>query len=263
MKSIPRFSEKTLQFIQRASRQKNPDWLEKNRNDYEENLLNPLQYLVQTLQSKLSPLARDYHFPQKGIGRIKRSANWVDESGHLYKDWISYSASRPRSSRFEMNPNLYLEIDPTDPDGDQFIIAGGLYMPSSPQTRAIREAIAKDATPFQKLFSSKAFSAAFKGGFSKDRTSSRPPRGFDKEHPHIDWLKLQAFFVWKSYSKKEFSSANFAEQVVSDCKQILRMNALLEDAIQGRASQVPAKTKSAKLFSQLDGVVVTPRKLDF
>ena len=260
----PRFSEKTLDFISKASRQKSVTWLDKNRDQYEEVLVKPLQSMASFLATKLAPDAKAYHFPLKGIGRIKRPSNRVDESRGLYKDWISYSVTRPAKSRFESNPNLYFMIHPDDEDGDQVLVAGGLYMPSSVQLRAIREAIAADATPFETLFASKAFKTAFKDGFSKDKTSTRVPRGFDPNHPKLDWIKLQAFFVWKPYPKRLFVSPKFNEQVAADWKQILRLNELLDVAIRKAGSTSSVKPKVPGSVSGLDQVeIIEQRKYDF
>ena len=248
----PRFSRKSLPFLLKASRQKRADWLDRNRAEYEELLLAPLKNLASHLKSELSEAAPGYNFPQKGIGRLKRSAHRVEEYGSLYRDWMHYSAAKPRVSRFETNPNLYILLSPSDRE-DPVLVAGGLYMPSSRQMRAIREAIAEDASPFDALFKSRAFSKLFKGGFSRERTSSRPPRGYDPNHPRMDWLKLQAFFVWKPYSIKEFTSPDFPRLVTQDCRQILRLNELLENAIAGKLAKArPGLRRSAK-----DGAGVT------
>ncbi len=260
----PQFSKGTLSFIIKASRQKNVTWLDKNREEYEKLLVKPLQHLASFVAKKLENEASGYHFPLKGIGRIKRAANRVDEDRGVFKDWISYSASRPAKSRFEHNPNLYFSIQPFDEDGDYVLVAGGLYMPSSPQLRAIREAIAHDATPFEKLFASKPFASCFKGGFSKDRISSRNPRGFDPNHPKMEWLKLQAFFVWKPHPMKVFTSPKFPEQLAADWKQILRLNALLDDAIRRSGSKPIPKVKTPGLVNGVEHVeVIEQRKYDF
>ena len=78
---------------------------------------------------------------------------------------MHYSAAKPRVSRFEHNPNIYFMMNPSDRK-DPVLIAGGLYMPSSRQLRSIRDAIATDASSFEELFKSRAFSSHFKGGFS-------------------------------------------------------------------------------------------------
>lgn len=250
LRFTPRFSNETLPFILRSSRQKSQNWLDRNREEYEALLLNPLKHLAFTLKTELAPQAPGYHFPLKGIGRLKRD-----------KTWVTYSTSTPRKSRFETHPNLVFIMQPTDPDGDQVLVAGGLYMPSSQQLRAIRTAIAESpsfVSQLEDLFESKAFSKRFKGGFCRDKCSSRIPRGFDPHHPKIQWIQLQAFFVWRSYTLREFTSSGFADLVAQDWAQILRLNHLLEQAIQPRDSH----TKSTQ--KPLIGEIQAPtRTMDF
>ncbi len=263
-----KFSKDTIAFLKKASRQKTPAWLEKNWDEYQKQVQLPLQNLARHLKTKLSTVATGYHFPQKGIGRIKRSTIKAQEYGSLYKDYVSYNASRPSESRFDRNPNLFFLIQTDDPDGDNVLVAGGLYMPSSRQIRAIREAIAKDASAFDQLFASKSFSARFPGGFSKEKSSTRPPRGFDPAHPRMEWLKLQAFFVWRSYKMREFQSSDFPNQVAQDFSQIVRLNELLEKAIKGTlATTIKPKKSAAKrsssLESRLEEIDLPRRPMDF
>jgi uncharacterized protein (TIGR02453 family) len=263
----PRFSSQTISFLEKAKRQKRPDWLVRNRDEYEELLLLPLQELAKKLKTELGTLASGYHFPQKGIGRLKRPSHKAAEYGSLYKSYVSYTASRPSGSRFDHNPSLFFMIHPEDKK-DTVLIAGGLYMPSSRQTRSIREAIAEENSLFarelDRLFKSKDFARQFPGGFSDERTASRPPRGFDPNHPRMNWLKLQGFFVWRSYPRKLFSSKEFTDHVVRDCRQILRLNTLLEAAIQGRKPVVEAPKKPAKdLSDRLADVHAPVRPMDF
>lgn len=245
----------------KASRQKRPDWLERNRDEYEELILDPLQNLAKSVKAELAPFASGYHFPVKGIGRLRRPAHRVGEGKGLFKNWLSYSASIPTGSRFDHNPNLFFLINPEDKK-DSVLVAGGLYIPSSRQTRSIREAIARDATPFERLFADRAFARQFPGGFSDEHISSRVPRGFDPAHPKIDWIRLQAFFVWRSYTKKQFSSAEFPKLLVQDWKQILRLNELLMQAIAPRGLK-PAVTEKSPLSDRLSGLGSTARPMDF
>jgi uncharacterized protein (TIGR02453 family) len=266
MTATPRFSKQTLLFIEKAARQKRPDWLDKNRAQYEKLLLQPLQHLARQLKSTLAAAASGYHFPQKGIGRLKRPTNRVlEHGGGPFKSWVAYSASRPSESRFERNPSLFFMIDPTDPD-DSVLVAGGLYMPSSRQLRAIRAAIAEDATAFDRLFATRDFARCFPQGFSDERISSRPPRGFDPAHKRMPWLKLQGFFVWRRYTLREFGSAEFPALVARDMKQILRLNALLDQATTGRAPLLKSKKSKApasSLLDRLSDIEIVHREMDF
>ncbi|MGZ3688124.1 MAG: DUF2461 family protein, partial [Bdellovibrionota bacterium] len=113
------------------------------------------------------------------------------------------------------------------------------------------------------LFASKEFARSFPGGFSDEKSATRPPRGFDPDHPKMKWLKLQAFFVWKPYSKKEFTSAKFPELLARDCRQIVRLNELLDKAISGRwvTSREPAEPKG--LATRLGDIQAPAREMDF
>jgi uncharacterized protein (TIGR02453 family) len=271
----PKFSPATIQFIKTAGRQKRPDWLDKHREQYEELVLRPLQNLARHLKKELGPIATGYNFPQKGIGRLKRPAGSEpnEHSAGVYRSWIHYSAAVPRTSRFENNPNLFFLIDSMEEPKDTVLVAGGLYMPSSRQTRALREAIAQDASAFDKLFADKAFKKCFPGGFSDERISTRVPRGFDPTHPRMDWIRLQAFFVWRPYKKSEFASTKFPEIVARDFRQILRLNELLDLAIGGKLKGHPPRgteaTRSKELIERLtelgdpNAIVAPARKMDF
>ncbi len=220
----PSFTKQTVAWIQKASRQTSPTWLERNRAEVERNLLHPYIHLASELKSQVGPIAHGYHFPQKGIGRLKRP-------GGGYKGWLGYSASHPSPTRFENNPSLFFLIQADDDDGDNILVAGGLYMPSSRQTRALRLALARDTSAYEKLFRSPKFKARFGHGFCREKVSSRIPRGFDPSHPKIEWIKLQAFFVWRSYSMREYTRPDFPKLVSEDWMQILKLNRLIEKSV--------------------------------
>lgn len=267
MTDTPNFSPESVAFLKKAARQKNPQWLESHKKEYEDVLRRPLVHLMSAVSKSLRPIAPDYHFPLKGIGRLKRPANKPMSGGGLYKSWMAYSASRPKVSRFESNPNLFFLINSEDPK-DTVLIAGGLYMPSSKQVRLIREAIARDAGPFEKLFKDPKFARAFPGGFSDEKSATRMPRGFESTHPKADWIRLQAFFVWKPYPKKIYSSKKLAATLAEDWKQILRLNRLLEDCVSGKgwAKATKGKVDPLKKISaiqKIENVTGVAREMDF
>jgi hypothetical protein len=107
-------------------------------------------------------------------------------------------------------------------------------MASSKQTKRVREAIAKNSKPFKDLFADKEFKKYFKNSFNPMETAKRCPRGFSEDHPDINWIKLKTFFVSKSLTLKEFTSPGLAINVANHFKQLLRLNKLLQDAIDGK-----------------------------
>jgi len=226
------FSKKTIPFLTKAGQQTDPDWLAAHQTEYDALVRLPFIELAEHLKQAMQPVAADYHFPTKGIGRIKRLANKVMPGEPHYKDWLSLSASKPSDSRFERNPHLFFGILPNEAPWNGVIISGGLFMPSGPQLKKMRNAIAQDAAPFHSLFKDKKFKGRFKEGFSSFNIASRAPRGFDADHPEMDWLRLKSFLVIKKISVAEFASPELADSLVIDFKQLLRLNRLIEGVLE-------------------------------
>jgi uncharacterized protein (TIGR02453 family) len=226
-----KFSSRTLSFLTEAGQQTDPNWLEENQAAYEAHVRGPFIDLAERLKTALQPIVSDYHFPVKGIGRIKKTANHVVSGGPCCKDWLSISISKPSESRFERNPHLFFGILPNIPPYKGVVVAGGLFMPSGPQLKRVRNAIARDAQAFHALFADPAFKARFETDFSREEVASRPPRGFNPDHSDMEWLKLKRFLVVKKLSTTEFTSADLVPSVAEDFKQLIRLNRLLEDVL--------------------------------
>lgn len=138
-------------------------------------------------------------------------------------------ATPPSKSRFQSNPHLFFGLFPNETD--KVIIAGGLWQPTPQQARMIREAINENSEPFHQLFKDKQFKKSFKSGFYAKELTTRTPRGFSESHSDIDWIKLKKFVVYKVVSIKDFSHKNFNDTLVADFKQALRLNQLLQKAL--------------------------------
>ena len=226
------FSEESLQFLKLAGEQTNANWLEENDIEYQRLIRGPLMELADSVKKELEPEAPGYHFPSRALGRIKKASHKVERDGAHFKDWVSFIVTRPSLSRFEKNPLLFFGLLPNDKSWQGVVVAGGLYMASSHQTRCVRQAISDDPEPFKKLFADKEFKRSFKNGFNPMAMAKNCPRGFDADHPDIDWIKLKTFFVSKNLKAKEFSSQDLAKNLANDFRQLLRLNEILDNAIE-------------------------------
>ncbi len=229
---LNKFSKKSLDFLVKAGKQKHPDWLEKNKIEYEEVLKIPFITLAKEIKAKLKPLAPSYHFPSTGLARIKRPEFKVLGGQPQFKDWISMIASKPSATRFESNPHLFFGLFPNEKQ--KILLAGGLWQPTSNQTRKIRHAISQDSEPFHQLFKDSKFKSSFKKGFSLDNQAIRTPKGFSEDQPDLEWIRLKNFVVMKEFSITQFSSPKFSDLVIADFTQALRLNKLLENALMSR-----------------------------
>jgi len=71
----------------------------------------------------------------------------------------------------------------------------GEYLPPPARLKAIREHVVNDAPGFAKVLKNKHLRATYNDMLEEDKLQ-RPPKGFDPDHPHVDYLKLKSFFVW-------------------------------------------------------------------
>ena len=110
--------------------------------------------------------------------------------------WRPANAPSPRAAH-QRRPSAgggstyYFQIDGNGALG----IGAGEYLPPPDRLRAIRENVVNDATGFAKLLKNKQLRATF-GDLPDEDKLKRPPKGFDPEHPHIEYLKLKSFFLW-------------------------------------------------------------------
>ena len=246
MSSIPRFSQASIDFITKASRQKKAEWLDKNKDEYQKVLVEPMRELIEKVAAALKPEAPGYRFPSRQHARIRRGA---DQSMGPFRNWIGSHVGRDSGSRYEDLPSLYFQLA----DGHEEIFsAGGLYMPSADQTKHIRKWIDQDPSALEELLEDRDFKKIFKG-LGQERVLKTKPRDYPIDHPKIEWLKLSAWYVWRPISKKVLFSKDFSKVLIEDWHQVLRLNRVLDQY-----------TQSWPKLSSIDNLPkVAQRKMDF
>jgi uncharacterized protein (DUF2461 family) len=55
--------------------------------------------------------------------------------------------------------------------------------------------VVNDATGFGKMLKNKHLRATY-GDLNPEDKLQRPPKGFDANHPLVEYLKLKSYFVW-------------------------------------------------------------------
>ncbi len=136
--------------------------------------------------------------PKKAMFRINRDVRFANDK-RPYKTRFSAGIT-PKDLRRPSKgggPTYYFHIE-----GDGTLgIGAGEYLPPADRLKAIREQIVNDATGFGKLIKNKQLRATF-GELETENKLQRPPKGYDPEHPHIEYLKLKSFFMWTEVKLK-------------------------------------------------------------
>jgi uncharacterized protein (TIGR02453 family) len=91
------------------------------------------------------------------------------------------------------------------------MFGGGLWMPPADTLAKVRDAIAAKPQAWKKMLVEKSFRKHFDGVSGEALT--RPPRGFDPEHPFIEDIKRKTFFVMRDGDAKLAASPKLVDEV--------------------------------------------------
>lgn len=188
------------QFLAELSENNNRAWFVMNKPRYDilrAEFLELVTGLIADI-SKFDPAVAGCN-PKKALFRINRDMRFSKEK-IPYKTHFSaaINASGLKKPSQGGGPTYYFHIDQTG----TLLIAGGEWMPPAERLRAIREYVIADATGFSKLLKNKKLKETY-GDLQQEGKLTRPPKGFDVDVPHLEYIKLKSFIVWKEVDVKK------------------------------------------------------------
>jgi uncharacterized protein (DUF2461 family) len=220
------FTKKTTDFLKLAGAQTNPKWLDSHKKEHLEYVQEPLRELAIYLGSKLKTEARGYKFPVRGFGRLRKPQHKIVRGQPAFRDWVKLQAARPSKSLFDTNPGFYFFVS-----AKECFTGAGHYEPSSRQIKQIRQWIDNDPSSLVKLLKHKHFAGIFPDGLETEKILKTFPRNYAVDHKHIEWLRLQAYYVNATFARKALYSSEFKDLVLESWRQGLRLNNVIEDAL--------------------------------
>jgi uncharacterized protein (TIGR02453 family) len=215
--------ELILKFLKDLKRNNNREWFEKNKPRYLE-VKGHFEDFLEALHTEVVKF--DEHLtglnPRKLGFRIYRDVRFSKDK-IPYK--INMGAGFSPGGKMVQEPGYYVHIEP----GNSFV-AGGLYMPDPANLSRIRQEIDYNTASFLKILNDRKFMKYFAGldDFDKLKTA---PKGYPKDHPHIDLLKHKSFIVSHYFSDTQVKDKKFVKQVAEICKAIKSLNAFLTEAL--------------------------------
>jgi uncharacterized protein (TIGR02453 family) len=130
--------------------------------------------------------------PKKAMFRINRDVRFShDKSPYKTRFSAGITPNDLRRPSAGGGPTYYFQME----GNGKLLFGAGEYLPPPHRLRAIREAVANDATGFGKMLKNKQLRATY-GDLQEEDKLQRPPKGFDPQHVHVEYLKLKSFFVW-------------------------------------------------------------------
>jgi uncharacterized protein (TIGR02453 family) len=181
------------QFLSELSENNNRPWFIMNKPRYDI-LREEFLAVVTELIAELGKFDRQVIAcnPKKAMFRINRDLRFSnDKSPYKVRFSAGISPHDKRRPSAGAGSVYYFQIE-----GNGMLSYGaGEYLPPAARLRAIREHVVNDATGFAKVLKNRQMRQTFGDLLFEDKLQ-RPPKGFDPDDPHIEYLKLKSFFVW-------------------------------------------------------------------
>lgn len=182
------------QFLAELSENNNRAWFVMNKPRYDilrAEFLELVTALIADI-SKFDPAVAGCN-PKKALFRINRDMRFSKEK-IPYKTHFSaaINANGLKKPSQGGGPTYYFHINETG----TLLVAAGEWMPPSERLRAIRQHVIDDAAGFSKLLKNKKLKETY-GDLQQEGKLTRPPKGFDADVPHLEYIKLKSFIVWR------------------------------------------------------------------
>lgn len=213
----------TLEFLKNLKSNNNRDWFLQHKSEYLEAKEN-YESFVQSLINEIvgfEPIMKGLEV-KSCVYRINRDIRFTNDKSP-YKYHLGAFIVRGGKQNGDKYAGYYFHVEP----GNHSIIAGGAYIPPAPWLTAIREKIDDEGDKLVKILRNKDFSQTF--GPLEGEKLKTAPKGFPKDHPHIELLRMKSFLVEKSYSDKEITSEKCFDDVVRATRIMKPLNDFLNN----------------------------------
>lgn len=216
-----------IQFLAELSENNNRAWFVMNKPRYDILRAEFLELVTKLIAdtSKFDPAVAGCD-PKKTLFRINRDMRFSRDK-RPYKTTFSAAITESGLKKPSQGggPAYYFHVDANG----TLLVAGGEYLPPPDRLRAIRQHVIADAAGFGKVLKNKKLKETF-GDLQDEGRLTRPPKGFDADAPHIEYIKMKSFIVWKESSLKKKIPADLGKEVVTGFKDAYPLVAWLRQA---------------------------------
>ncbi len=218
-------TKESLQFLEDLKANNNRDWFLDNKKRYEI-FKKDYQQLVSDFLNTMKPLDPSLEMLEvkNCTFRINRDIRFSKDKSP-YKDHIGIWMSS--GSKGMNRSGYYVHIS----NSDSFI-AGGFYCPEVDDLKKVRKEIAYFYEDLEEIIHNKKFQKEF-GDFDRNEKNllKNPPRGYEKEHPAIEFLKLKSFETTQKFDINEVTKEDFVVKMVKKLIVLKPLNDFINRAL--------------------------------
>ncbi|MDR5589612.1 DUF2461 domain-containing protein [Christiangramia sp. SM2212] len=211
---------KLFSFLRELNKNNHKEWMDSHRKEYHEVRDFYIDWLNQ-MDIKLSKVDPDYS-PTTGKQALNRINNNLlfHPNKPVYKDHFGAGLDKEKGKG-----DFYIHIGI-----NESFVAGGIYKPKKETLDSIRAAIDYNGEEFKRILNKKSFQNTF-GGLMDAEQLKTSPKGYSKDHEHIDLLRNKSFAVVHTLTQKEIMKDDFQEKLVKIYKEMLPFRSYLNKAI--------------------------------
>ena len=201
--------QSTLNYIEKLRENNNKAWFEENRrlfndakNDFEELVKNIIDSFGKIDPDIAVLEAKDCIFRQYRDIRFSQDKT-------PYK--VHMGASFDRGGKKSGFAGYYLHIEP----GNKSMAGGGIWMPNGEQIKKVRQEIDYNWDEFYNIINNKDFKEVYGDLEQGEFKLSREPKGYEKDNPAIEYLKLKSLVATQGLSDSDLTAKNLLPKIVT------------------------------------------------
>ena len=198
----------SLKFLKDLKKNNSKEWFDQHRNaddaakaDFAMLVTAVIHELGKTDPGIATLTAKDCMF------RINRDVRFSKNKAP-YKS--NMGASFVAGGKKSILSGYYFHLEP----GGQSFVGGGLYMAEPDKMKKIRQEIDYNWDAFRKIIQNKKFVAQY-GDLQKGEglSLSREPKGYEKDNPAIDYIKLKSWIATTSITDAELTDKQLLKKI--------------------------------------------------
>ena len=203
------FSKDFFGFFEELAENNNREWFQANKTRYEGVVVQSCLDFITAMAPELKKVSPHFDaIPKKTGGSMFR----IYRDTRFSKDKTPYKTNAGIHFRHALGkdahaPGFYVHLAP-----GSVWYGCGMWMPPSDALKKIRTTIDQDQAGWKKVKNGKAFKSAF-GGLAEGNPLSRPPKGYDPDHPLLEDLKKRGFTVGAESSEVAAGKPGFVKEV--------------------------------------------------
>ncbi|GIQ58473.1 TIGR02453 family protein [Flavobacterium collinsii] len=218
-------TKESLQFLEDLRKNNNRDWFLDNKKRYEI-FKKDYHQLVSDLLDVMKPMD-----PSLELLEVKNCTFRINRDIRFSKDKSPYKSHlgiwMSTGIKGLNRAGYYVHIE----QGASFI-AGGYYSPEAEDLKKVRKEIAFFYEDLEAILNDKNFKKEF-GSLDVNENNSlkNPPRGYEKDHPAIEFLKLKSFTATQKYDINEVTQKDFVSKMSKKLIALKPLNEFINRAL--------------------------------